>query len=491
MLAHLPILQVVVPLLAAPTCLIFERSRAAWLLACLASFISLAISIALLQQVSDGSVIRYALGGWEAPWGIEYRIDALAAYVLLVISAIGSLVLLGARPSLNVELVPGRQTPFIVLVLLVMSGLLGIVATGDIFNVFVFLEISSLATYSMVSLGKSRGALLAAYRYLIVGTVGATFFLFGIGILYALTGTLNMLDLAERLPAVDAPWAVTAAYGFIILGIAMKLAVFPLHGWLPEAYNRAPSVATALLAATSTKVALYLFIRMHYSVFTPELADSFMPLSQVLLVLGAAGVLVGSASAIVEHSVKRLLALSSVAQIGYMVIGVGLGSALGLQASLLHLFNHALMKAALFMAVAAVVLRVGGSKVSDFRGLGRAMPWTMAAFVIGSLSLIGVPLTVGFVSKWYLILALFDSSHWGLLVVVAIGSVLALFYIWKIIESAYFQQRDDAGVIKEAPLALLLPMWALVLANLYFGIDTAVTIEVSQAIVKSLNGGEL
>lgn len=491
MLAHLPILQVVVPLLAAPTCLIFERSRAAWLLACLASFISLAISIALLQQVSDGSVIRYALGGWEAPWGIEYRIDALAAYVLLVISAIGSLVLLGARPSLNVELVPGRQTPFIVLVLLVMSGLLGIVATGDIFNVFVFLEISSLATYSMVSLGKSRGALLAAYRYLIVGTVGATFFLFGIGILYALTGTLNMLDLAERLPAVDAPWAVTSAYGFIMLGIAMKLAVFPLHGWLPEAYNRAPSIATAILAATSTKVALYLFIRMHYSVFTPELADSFMPLSQVLLVLGAAGVLVGSASAIVEHSVKRLLALSSVAQIGYMVIGVGLGSALGLQASLLHLFNHALMKAALFMAVAAVVLRVGGSKVSDFRGLGRAMPWTMAAFVIGSLSLIGVPLTVGFVSKWYLILALFDSSHWGLLVVVAIGSVLALFYIWKIIESAYFQQRDDGGVIKEAPLALLLPMWALVLANLYFGIDTAVTIEVSQTIVKSLTGGEL
>ena len=491
MLAHLPILQVVVPLLAAPTCLIFERSRAAWLLACLASFVSLAISIALLQQVADGSVIRYALGGWEAPWGIEYRIDALTAYVLLVISAIGSLVLLGARPSFDAELVPGRQTPFIVLILLGMSGLLGIVATGDIFNVFVFLEISSLATYSMVSLGKSRGALLAAYRYLIVGTVGATFFLFGIGILYALTGTLNMIDLAERLPTVDAPWAITAAYGFIMLGISMKLAVFPLHGWLPEAYNRAPSIATAILAATSTKVALYLFIRIHYSVFTPELANAFMPLSQVLLVLGAAGILVGSASAIAEHSIKRLLALSSVAQIGYMVVGVGLGTARGLQASLLHLFNHALMKAALFMAVAAVVLRVGGSAISDFKGLGRAMPWTMAAFVIGSLSLIGVPLTVGFVSKWYLILALFDSSHWGLLAIVAIGSVLALFYVWKIIESAYFQQREDAASIKEAPLAMLLPMWALVLANLYFGIDTTVTIEVSQTIVKTLMGGEL
>lgn len=489
MLAHLPILQVVVPLLAAPTCLIFERSRAAWLLACLASFVSLAISIALLQQVADGSVISYALGGWEAPWGIEYRIDALTAYVLLVISAIGALVILGSRPSLDAELVPGRQTPFVVLMLLCMSGLLGIVATGDIFNVFVFLEISSLATYSMVSLGKSRGALLASYRYLIVGTVGATFFLFGIGILYALTGTLNMLDLAERLPNVGAPWATTAAYGFIMLGIAMKLAMFPLHGWLPEAYNRAPSIATALLAATSTKVALYLFIRMHYTVFTPELADAYMPLSKVLLVLGAAGVLVGSASAIAENAIKRLLALSSVAQIGYMVIGVGLGTAMGLQASLLHLFNHALMKAALFMAIAAVVLRVGGSQLSDFKGLGRAMPWTMAAFVIGSLSLIGVPLTVGFVSKWYLILALFESSQWAVLAVVAVGSVLGLFYVWKIIESAYFQQRDNAATVKEAPLALLIPMWALVLANLYFGIDTSMTVDVSQTIARVLTGG--
>ncbi len=487
MLSHLAVLQVVVPLLAAPTCLILERARAAWLFACLACLLSLGISIALFMQVQASGPISYALGGWEAPWGIEYRIDALSSFVLLLINLVAAAVIIGANSSLTAELPEPRHSPFYVLFLLCFAGLQGIVATGDAFNVFVFLEISSLATYALVALGRDRRALFAAYQYLIVGTIGATFYLIGIGFLYSLTGTLNMADMAQLLPGLEEQRLVAAAFAFIVIGIAMKLALFPLHGWLPDAYSQAPSMATAFLAASATKVALYLFIRMYFEVLGPEAVNALFPVGKLFLLLGAIAVILASLAAIRQNNVKRVFALSSVGQIGYLVIGVGLGNALGLQAALLHLFNHGLIKAALFIAVAAVVCRVGGSRLEDFRGLGRAMPWTMGGMVIGALSLIGVPLTAGFVSKWFLVLAAMEAGLWLLVALVLIGSFIALFYVWRIVEVAYFQTRDGAAV-SEAPLMLLIPLWAMALANLYFGIDTSLTVGGSEQAVNFLMG---
>jgi len=488
-LVHLPILQVIVPLMAAPACLILGRPRLVWLFSLITSGIAFLISVSLLRQVMSAGTISYVLGGWSAPWGIEYRIDELNAYLLLIISAISTVVLLAAQTSIKKEIPKDRHTLFYVLYLLSLAGMLGIVATGDAFNVFVFLEISSLSAYSLISLGKDRRSLWASYQYLIMGTIGATFILIGIGLMYQMTGTLNMEDLAVRLPEVTHTRTVFVAFAFFIVGVCLKLALFPLHMWLPNAYAYAPSIVTAFFAATSTKVAIYLLIRFTFSIFGISFSFTTLPLQTIFLTLGLLGIFVASIAAIYQKNVKHLLAYSSVAQVGYMIVGYSISTTTGLMATLLHLFNHALMKGALFLAVGAVMYRVGSTQLRDFQGLGHQMPITMAAIVVGGLSLIGVPLTVGFISKWYLLLAAIENGWWPIAILILLGSLLAIVYVWRIVEAAYFKEPlIDREPVKEAPLTFLLPVWVLVTANIYFGVDTRLSVQVAQAASQSLFG---
>ncbi|MFQ3365352.1 MAG: multicomponent Na+:H+ antiporter subunit D, partial [Oceanospirillaceae bacterium] len=337
-----------------------------------------------------------------------------------------------------------------------------------------------------------RRALWASFQYLIMGTIGATFILIGIGLMYQMTGTLNMADLATRLPEVAETRTVTTAYVFFIVGVCLKLALFPLHLWLPNAYAHAPSIVTAFFAATSTKVAAYLLIRFTFSIFGVSFSFTTLPMEMVFLTLGLLGIFVASTVAIYQDNIKHVFAYSSVAQIGYMIVGFSMSTNAGLSAMLLHVFNHALMKGALFLALGAVMLRVGSTQLKDFQGLGRQMPLTMAAIVVGGLSLIGVPLTVGFVSKWYLVVAALEKGWWPVAGLVLLASLLAVVYVWRIVETAYFKAplAPIAGKerVKEAPMAFLLPVWMLVSANVYFGLDTRLSVEVATAAAQSLFG---
>lgn len=475
--ANLPALQVVVPLLGAPLCLLLRRPGPAWILSVAITAACLFMSAALLHQVLVAGPISYPMGNWAPPWGIEYRVDVANAFVLFLVSLIGTVVMLYAGTSAPDELPPARVTLFYAACLLNIAGVLGIAITGDAFNLFVFMEIASLSSYILVSQGRDRRALTAAFQYLVMGTIGATFILIGVGMLYMVTGTLNMADLAARLPEASAGRTVQSAFAFLLVGISLKLALFPLHLWLPNAYTFAPSVASALLAATSTKVALYVLIRFIFTILGPEYAFGVMPLGDILVALGLVAVFAGSFVAIFQDNVKRLFAYSSVAQIGYMVLGLGLGSLTGLTATILHLFNHALMKGGLFLALGALLYRTGGVGIEDLQGMGRKMPWTMAAIVVGGLSLVGVPLTVGFVSKWYLVLAALEQGRWVVALLVLLGSLLALVYIWRLVEAAYFKPPADRNLeAREAPPGLLVPTWALIVACIWFGIDTNITI---------------
>lgn len=490
MIQHLPILQVIIPLLAAPICFILKEARLVRWFVLIANVMAFVISIMLLQQVNLHGTLVYSLGGWEAPIGIEYRIDELNAYLLILVTSISTITLMAAGKSLTKEISESKITYFYIAYMLCLTGLLGIVATGDAFNVFVFLEVSSLASYTMIAMGNDRRSLWASYQYLIMGTIGATFILIGIGLMYMMTGTLNMYDLAERLPEVEHTKTIFTAFAFFLVGVCLKLALFPLHLWLPNAYAYAPSIATVFLAATATKVAIYVLLRFIFSVYGFEFSFAHLPLTEILVSLGLLGVIAASIVAIYQTNVKRLFAYSSVSQIGYMILGIGVGSKTGLTATMLHLFNHALMKSAIFLALAGVVYRVGSVNIKAFAGLGRQMPWTMAAIVVGGLSLIGVPLTVGFVSKWYLVLALLESNMWPVAVLVLVGSLLAMAYIWRLVEVAYFKPAlQNNQAYKEAPLAILIPAWIFVIANIYFGIDTSFTAGVSEKTAELLFGG--
>jgi multicomponent Na+:H+ antiporter subunit D len=472
--AHLPALQVVIPLASAPLCLLLRNPRHAWVCALTVSWLVLVMAVLLAQRVATAGTISYAIGAWATPWGIEYRVDMAGALMILVIAIIGAAVMPFARRSIQHE-IPGKHTGlFYTCYLLCLAGLLGIVVTGDAFNLFVFLEISSLSSYVLISLGSTRRALTAAFQYLVMGTIGATFILIGVGLLYMMTGTLNMVDISQRLAGVADTRTLRVAFAFVTVGVSIKLALFPLHLWLPNAYTFAPSVVSAFFAATATKVGIYVLLRLFFTVFGIQFSFAAMHVGEILMLLALTAMLVASLVAIFQSNVKRMLAYSSVAHIGYIILGISLATVDGVAAGMIQLFNHALIKCALFLSLGCIFLRLGSVELRDMHGLARQMPWTMAAFLAGGLSLIGIPLTAGFISKWYLVSAALMDGYWPLAVLVLVSSLFALIYIWRVVEAAYFQ-APPAGMrtVKEAPASMLIPAWLLIGANLYIGIDAS------------------
>ncbi|HEB88968.1 MAG TPA: monovalent cation/H+ antiporter subunit D family protein [Deltaproteobacteria bacterium] len=476
---HLPILQVVIPLLAAPFCFILRKEAVVSVFTVLVGFACFAISMDLLAQVIDGDVLVYELGDWARPWGIEYRIDILNALLLVVVSSMAAVVFIAGPGQARRAIPEGRGYLFYSAALLTLTGLLGVTITGDVFNVFVFLEISSLSSYILIALGRSRRALMAAFSYLIMGTIGATFLLIGIGLMYQMTGTLNMVDMTERLRDAEQTRTIFVALAFVVVGISVKLAVFPLHQWLPNAYSFSPPLVSAFLASTATKVAYYLLIRFCLGLFGLTLVFEVVEIDVLLLPLSVMAMFVGSIAAIYQRDFKRLLAYSSIAQVGYMTLGLSLASEAGVAAGLIHVFNHALMKGALFLVAACVTWRMGGTRLDAMKGLGRRMPVTMAAMVVGGLALVGVPGTVGFVSKWALVSAALEKDAYLLGFLVMASSLLALVYVWKLVEIVYFQEPETGIERREPPLRLLVPTWILAGASIYFGVFSDFAVDVA------------
>jgi len=486
MLDQLPAIQIVLPLLAAPLCVLLRRRIPLLGFALLVAWTNFGVSVALLRQVLVEGPIRYALGGWAPPWGIEYHVDPLSGFVLMFVSFIGAVTLTYAPRSIAEEIPDDREHLFIAAFLLCLTGLLGIVITGDLFNVFVFLEISALSSYVLIAMGRDRRALNAAFQYLVLGTIGATFILIGIGLLYMMTGTLNMADMAVQLPAVFGTRTVRAALGFLSIGLFIKMALFPLHGWLPNAYSYAPSLVTAFLAATATKVAVYIMLRFAFSVGDVQMEFGASGLGAIMMTLSLIGIVVASTVAIFQSDVKRLLAYSSVAQIGYMVLGISFGSVSGLTATIVHLFNHALTKGGLFLAMGCFAYVAGGVRLKNLEGIGKTMPWTTFAWVLGGLSLVGVPLTAGFVSKVYLIRGALEVGFWPVAALILLSSLLALVYVWRVVEVAYFRAPPDGAQRREAPLSMLLPTWALIGATIVFGIWTGASAGIARRAAEAL-----
>ncbi|HEX5802445.1 MAG TPA: monovalent cation/H+ antiporter subunit D family protein [Azospira sp.] len=487
--AHLPALQVVLPLIAAPIAVLLRSGNAAFVLVTAVAWAALAVSLGLWQQTGAGAIVSYAIGSWPAPWGIELRVDRLSAFVLVLVSGMASIVLPYCRQSIEREIPRDQHYLFYAMFALCLTGLLGITITGDAFNIFVFLEVSSLSTYVLIALGRDRRALLAAYQYLIMGTIGATFIVIGVGLLYLSTGTLNLADIGARLPQVAGNRPVLAALAFLTVGICLKLALFPLHQWLPNAYGYAPSAVSAFLAATATKVSVYVLLRFYYSVFGESLVFHRLPLPEMMLILSLAAMFAASTLAILQDDLKRIFAYSSVAQIGYITLGLSFDSQNGLTATIVHLFNHGLTKGALFMLAGILVIVAGGTSLSRLAGIGKAMPLAAFGIVLGGLSLIGVPGTVGFVSKWYLVLAALEKGQWWLVMAIVASSLLAVVYVWRFVEIAWFREpRADLATERRIPLSLQIPAGLLVAATVYFGLDTSFTVGSASAAAAQLLG---
>ncbi len=481
--SHLVVLIPLVFFVGALLILLTERWRDGWSfpIAVLSASAAAGASLLGMREVSIGGPLRYSLGGWAPPIGIELVLDPLSAFMTLLVTGVVLLVLIHSRRVVEREHSEKRGV-FYGCALLMVGGLVGIAVTGDLFNLYVFLEISSLASYALVAVGDRR-APVSAFRYLILGTVGASFYLLGLGFIFMATGSLNMADVSVILPILGFDPAVTIGVVLITAGIGLKMALFPMHGWLPDAYTHASSTATALLAPVGTKVAAYVLIRIFFYVLEPEVVRQGIGLTTAVGYLGAAGIVWSSVLAISQTDFKRMLAYSSVGQIGYIALGIGLASPLGLIGAVLHTLNHAVMKACLFLVSANFRIRLGHV---DIRGLDDStrlrMPWTAAAFTVAAISMIGLPPTAGFFSKWYLVLASIEESRWLFVAVILASSLLNAVYFFRVIERIYLRRHDrdkyptdptpDTFVpgSRDVPASMLAPTLVLAVAVVGLGL---------------------
>lgn len=482
---HLPYaaLSVVIPLLAA----VLVPVVGAWKRVLVFPMALLALAactlnaVVLTQQVMLSGTVHYYMGGWAPPWGIAFRIDSLGAMMGLLVCTVAIGVLIYSKKSVEKE-IKGKEVPFYSVFLLFVTGLLGIVSTGDVFNLYVFLEISSITGYAMIALGSEK-APFSTYRYLVVGTIGACFYLLGAGYLYSVTGSLNMEDLSRILPKLYDSKVVLVSFSFFVLGTAIKMALFPLHFWLPDAYSDAPSAVSALVAPTMTKVSAYIMIRIMFTVFEPRYGVEELGVTDVLAWAGAVAMIMGSIMAIAQTDLKRMLAYSSVAQVGYIVLGVGLANQMGFTGGVLHIVNHAFMKCTLFLVAGAIIYKTGIRDIREFRGLYIKMPVTVAAFTVAAFSMIGIPPTAGFFSKLYLIMGAADAENWAFVGIILLSSLLNLVYFINVVKHMFFPADEGpsktvTGLARdEAPLSMLIPTAVAALAVLLLGIFNGAVVD--------------
>lgn len=425
-------------------------------------------AIGLLDTVIKHGTIHYWLGMWEPPWGIEYVVDHLNAFVAIIVSFFGLAAAIYAKKTVEKEIPEHKIPQFYTLFLLNVTGLLGITVTGDVFNLFVLVEIASFTAYGLVAIG-SEGALVASFRYIVMGTIGACFYLLGVGYLYIMTGSLNMENLRILLPPLYDSRAVQTAFVFILIGLGIKIALFPLHAWQPDAYTRAPSAVTVLISTAMAKTSVYALIRIIFSVFTVDFITHYVSIFDIICWVSAVAMIAGSIFAIQESNLKRMLAYSSIANVGYIMLGVGLATStpLGLTPALMHILNHAVMKGAMFMAACAFIHKAGLWDIRDLTGLGRKMPYTCFAFILSALAMIGMPPSVGFITKWYLILAAIDAGKYIFVAAIFFSTFLMIVYFWRVIEIMYLRPVEGHEIkVDEVPMSMLVP--SLILALLCF-----------------------
>ena len=447
MMKNLPILIVLFPLVAAQLCMLvskIHKNVGRWLVMTAVAG-SLVMSVIQLIGVVKNGPVHYEFGNYSHIIGIEFAIDTVNACIIVMVCVIGLLTFLFSNdfdPAHDKTVTGGANT---VLALLI-TGLLGMSSTGDVFNLYVFLEITSLSGYCLISLGGNRGV-VAAYRYMLIGTIAATLYLLGVGVLYSQTGTLNMADMAQILNGGQYDRAMLISMYCFIAAFGIKMALFPFHGWQPSAYTHSETSSRPLIAGVMGKIPAYAMFRYLFCIYGAD----FRYFNFFLVVLGVFSVcamLYGSIRAMGQTDMRKLLAYSSVAQMGYISLGFAIGTPLALAGAFLHMFGHAFMKGGLFFCVGAIRKRFGKFWLEDLGRIYKKMPLTCGLLVVAALSMIGIPPTVGFFSKWYLGVAATQQSHWVYLAVLVISSLLNAVYFFRLIEKVFVQ--EDRGSLRDA-----------------------------------------
>lgn len=437
-------------------------------------FIALFVSLNFVRLTLEGRVLSYAVGGWPAPWGIEVLIEPLSAFMLAVISFIALITIFYSTSALEWEVPEAGIGWYYTTFLLLVASMKGMVITNDLFNMYVFIEVVGISACALVLAKGGREATEAAFKYLLLATVGSGFVLMGIALLYMVTGNLNIAFVAREFKQVypQYPHLVWTVLSFFLVGFGIKAALFPLHVWLPDAHSSAPTPSSAILSGLVVKVYIVALLKFYFLIFGFELLDQLL-IRQLILLMASAAIVAGSMFAFAQLNLKRRLAYSSVAQIGYIFLGIGLGSTIGLAAGILHIFNHAVMKTCLFLAAGAIYRQTGEKYVNRLQGIGYSMPLTMGAFSIAALSMVGLPLLSGFISKWYLALGSIEAGMPMFVGLIILSGLLNGSYFLPIIWQAFFvvdQHEPKTLTMDKLPFSMSASLVVLALVIIYFGV---------------------
>ncbi len=406
----------------------------------LALVLAVFYSLSTLFGVLHSGPVTYLLGGWAPPWGIAFEVDELSAAMMVLISLSSLIAFVTFRDEILANTAE-KTAAFVTLSMLTVAGHIGIVATGDLFNLYVLIEVSALSGYALLGFG-ARRTLLSSLNYLCIGSVGASFYLLGVGYLYMVTGSLNIADIYTLFQTSELSMSLRAAVAVIMLGLWVKMALFPFHGWLPGAYAYGSTAASALLAPLTTKVMIYVMVRLLLDVFP---ADSLIPsaIPNIAVPLATAAILVGSLMAFRQKNQRKMICYILVAEIGYMVGGIFIGNRAAMTGAVLHIFADSLMTLTIFLAMGNIISRQGSSDMTKMKGLFKTMPFTMACFVLGAMSMIGVPPFFGFFSKWQLLTGAMQAGHYVFMVGLILSSLVNVVLFFRLFETAFFEKPDE------------------------------------------------
>ncbi|SES65804.1 complex I subunit 5 family protein [Anaerobranca gottschalkii] len=426
----------------------------------------------LFKYINDHGPFEYYLGGWQPPWGIAITIDYLSLFMVLVINIISFLIVIYADADICHEIGNDNCPWFYTLFILLVGAMIALALSNDIFNIFVFTEITTITACGIIVVKPHKMCVEAAFKYLILSTLGSGLILLGIALLYMVTGHFNLNFIAGELTyAINLyPLNIIVSLALFIVGFGIKSALFPLHVWLPDAHSSAPSPSSAILSGVVVKIYAIVLLRIIYKVYGIGIFTQ-IPIPEIILAMATLAIFAGSLFAIAQEDIKRMLAFSSVAQIGYIFLGIALLNLNSVSGGILHIANHAMMKSLLFLSAGAIIYKTGVRKISQLEGMGFKMPITMMLFSIGALSMVGIPGFNGFISKYYLVIGALDAHKPFYALVIIISSLLNAVYYLPIVLKAFFGQKGDVSLGNDGlPKRMLVPMLVLGAACIIFGL---------------------
>ncbi len=471
---NIPLIQMVLLLLCAFVMPVVKKPKI-YKSICFGSItVAFGLAIALAIHVIQNGAFKYSAGYSGSIFGIQLHIGTIEVLLGLLFTFVIGMITWFSFSSIENEIPQNRVKLYYIMINILTPALLGLVYTNDIFNGYVFIEVSALISCGIIVVKDKKENIKAALKYLIMSTIGSGLILMGIAYIYSYTGHLN-IDLIHAEIAVgyqDYLKSILIILALFTAGLGVKSAMFPLHSWLPDAHSTAPTASSALLSGIVLKAFAYFMIKVFFRMIGFKIVNEFNILL-IILILGSAGMIYGSISAIVQKDIKKLIAYSSIAQMGYIFFGIGLGSLLGVTIAVYHMIGHAVTKSALFLCAGLMIEQTGSKKLNAYKGLGLEMPITFTLFTLGALSMVGIPILPGFISKWYLSTETISTGNFMFILVILVSSLLNAVYYFPIVISAFFGTDNLDGKVyraKQVQTKRVFPIVSLIAVMILVGV---------------------